>query len=63
MVTMSIVVVFSAHHSLLGPLLLGMVGGWHRTCAEEWAWIPFNVATLGLATLLAAVAYRALRAR
>src|SRR5262249_537837 len=62
MVTMSVVVVFTAHGSLLGPLLLGMVGGIYipNLRPGRWAWIPFNVSVLGLAALAAAAAYQAL---
>src|SRR4051794_27034561 len=62
MVTMALVVVFSAHGSILGSLLLAMMGGVYIPSLRRrsWPWIPFNAGVLGIATLAAAVAYRAL---
>ncbi len=62
MVTMTLVVVFSAHSSLLGPLLLGMLGGVYAPDfrRRRWPWIPFNAGVLGLALLAAAAAYQVL---
>ncbi len=62
MVTMTLVVVFSAHKSLLGPLLLGMAGGMYFPYLRRhrWPWIPFNAGVGGIAALAAAASFQAL---
>lgn len=62
MLGMTAIVVFSDQGALLGPLLVGMCGGfyWPHIKTGEWRKPIFNGANLGLATLASALVYDAL---
>jgi HD domain len=62
MLGMTAIVVFSDQGALLGPLLVGMCGGfyWPHLKAGEWRKPIFNSANFGLSTLASAVVFNAL---
>lgn len=60
MVTMAAVVVFRAEHSLLGPMLVGAIGGaayLPHFRPFDWRKLVFNVGNYALASLCAALAF------
>jgi hypothetical protein len=65
MLGMTAIVVFSETGALLGPLLVGMCGGfyWPHIKAGEWRKPLFNSANLGLATLASALVFNALASK
>jgi hypothetical protein len=62
MLGMTAIVVFSDQGALLGPLLVGMCGGfyWPHIRAREWRKPLFNSANFGLSTLVSAIVFNAL---
>jgi hypothetical protein len=62
MVAMASVVVFTADHSLLGPMLVGAAAGIHVPdfAKGRRGWIAFNAASVAFATLAAAAVNEAL---
>lgn len=62
MLGMTAIVVFSDQGALLGPLLVGMCGGfyWPHIKVGEWRKPIFNSANFGLATLASAIVFNAL---
>ncbi len=61
MLEMAAIVVFAEQGSLLGPLLVGAAGGFYLPHFNKGrrGWVPFNSAIIGIATVLAALTYRA----
>ncbi len=60
LVGMASIVVFREHGALLGPLVIGVLGGFylpHLRRGARW-WLVFNVGVVGLATVAAATAYQ-----
>ncbi len=62
MVAMASVVVFTASHSRLGPMIVGAAAGvlLPDFARGRWGWIPFNAASCGFAALAAAAVNEAL---
>jgi hypothetical protein len=58
MISLAAVFVFRDNAPLLGPLLVGMAGGiyWDHLRRRDWRRLAFNIGTLGLSTLAAALA-------
>jgi len=58
MISLAAVFVFRDNAPLLGPLLVGMAGGiyWDHVRRRDWRRLAFNIGTLGLSTLAAALA-------
>jgi len=61
MIEMASIVVFAEQRSLLGPLLVGAAVGIYQPNFRRGmrGWLPFNSGIIGLATVIAALAYRA----
>src|SRR5260370_12873329 len=58
MISLAAVFVFRDSAPLLGPLLVGMAGGiyWDHVRRRDWRRLAFNIGTLRLSTLTAALA-------
>ncbi len=61
MLEMAAIVVFAEQGSLLGPMLVGAAGGLYVPHLRRGrrGWVPFNAGIIGLATVIAALIYRA----
>lgn len=61
MIEMAAIVVFAADGSLLGPMLVGAASAVYMPYFRRGfrGWVPFNAASIGLSTVVAALVYRA----